>query len=390
MRVLLISPLPNLDPPCGDVTYTETLIAYPPDGVEYETYAEALARGTLREHGTGKALKAALRARTGIFHELLLTIVSKIINFLRKKRLLFWEPFRFFSVQPGEYNAIHLHVFSVRFFNLPCPLIVSNAAPQRFLYTQARKYSQRRTALLEAIDCGLARLLKINLNSYYLPQTRRLIAFSEFLKTWYVSHEIIRGEKIDVTPIFLPSVPMHTVAAVPRRVGFIAKDFRAKGGHTLLRAFEQVRAIQPEAELLIVGCPPQIEKVEATSRGITWLSYVSRETLIREILPSFDVFAYPTEFDGLPLVILEAMSYGIPLAISDYQAMPEIVAEGRAGLVSPVGNADALAANILQLLEPCTNAHYSRAAWNHFEATYSATSVRPRLRASYEAAVADR
>lgn len=60
MRVLLISPLPRLDPTCGDVTYTETLLSHPPEGVQFETYAQALESGALREHGNRRAIQSTL------------------------------------------------------------------------------------------------------------------------------------------------------------------------------------------------------------------------------------------------------------------------------------------------------------------------------------------
>src|SRR3954466_6839957 len=102
MRVLLISFLPGIDPACGDVTYTQTLLARPPDGVEYETYADALERGTLVEHGRRGALGGGARADRGGGArgggEPVLTLGNKAVNVLRKRRVLFWEPFRFFSI----------------------------------------------------------------------------------------------------------------------------------------------------------------------------------------------------------------------------------------------------------------------------------------------------
>jgi hypothetical protein len=128
LRVLLISPLPKIDPACGDVTYTESLLANPPEGVEYETYADAMSRGTLVEHGTRRALKEAWARGDGRVGAALMTIGCKLLNLLRRSRWLFWEPYRFFSVVPGAYDLIHLHTFSARFLDLPCPLVVSNAA----------------------------------------------------------------------------------------------------------------------------------------------------------------------------------------------------------------------------------------------------------------------
>lgn len=387
MKVLLISPLHKLDPPCGDITYTQTLLAHPPAGVEYETYAEALARGTLQEHGTGRALKASVKARRDVAGEFALTAIGKAISLLRERRRLFWEPFRFFSVRPGEYDAIHLHVFSARFSNLNCPLVVSSGSPQRYLYTEAREYSERQTDRMEKAEVRMAKVLGINANSYYLPQTSRLMVYTQFAKSWYTDRAILPASLIDINPIFLPSSPLVVPSPHPTRIGFIAKDFAAKGGPTLLQAFEQVRAKRPGALLHIVGCPAQMGEAEAVQRGVTWTAYVPRETLMNKILPTFDVFAYPTHLDCISYVMLEAMSRGIAVATSDYPSMPETVNYGKAGLVSSVGDVEALATNILTLLEPKANAHYRCAARRHFEETYSADAVRPRLRASYEAAI---
>jgi len=105
-------------------------------------------------------------------------------------------------------------------------------------------------------------------------------------------------------------------------------------------------------------------------------------------MPSFSVFAYPTQFDGMPLTVLEALALGTPVATSDYQAMPEIVPEGVAGLVSAVGDARGLANSILALLEPSMNAQFRTTARAHFESTFSAAAVRPQLAQAYKAAVA--
>lgn len=389
MKVLLISPLPHLDPPCGDVTYTQTLLANPPEGVEYESYAHALARGTLTEHGSRSALLRARRQRHNLAGEFVRTGFCKVINRMRKASWLFWEPFRFFRVTPGEYDAIHLHCFSARILNLSCPLVISNAAPVRYLYTEARDFSPKRTRVLETIDISLGKALGVNVNSYYLPQASLALAMTKYMRKWYIERGVLPEQRVGVSPIFLPSVPPAPVREKPRRIGFIAKDFKSKGGAVLLSAFAQVRQSIPDAELFIIGSEPRIEASEASRRGIRWIPYVLREKLLNELLPSFDVFAYPTAFDGLPLVVLEALSRGIPVATSDYQAMPELVNHGKAGLISPVGDSVALATNILKLLEPQANAHYRAAAYDWFMRQYSAEAVRPHLRACYEAAMKD-
>jgi glycosyltransferase involved in cell wall biosynthesis len=377
MKVLLISPLPALDPPCGDVTYTQMLLAHPPKGVQYVTYAEALGDRSLVEHATRRRFR----------QEPLLTACNKLVNLARSHRMLFWEPFRFFSVRPRVYDVVHLHMFSARFFNPSCPLVVSNAAPLRYLYVKARGYSGSRTQSIEWAERAIAWAMGVNHVSYLLPQASRVIAFTEILKDWYVNRRILPANRVDVVPIYLPDrVKVSEQRSNPQTVGFVAKDFEAKGGPTLLKAFSMVRARRPDARLVIVGCPPQVTAIEAARQGIEWKPYVDREILLRELIPSFDVLAYPTTIDGQPLVVMESMAAGVAIATSDYQALPEMVDHGRAGLVSRVGDAGMLASNILRLLDPETNKIFRRAARKRFETYFSADSVQPRLRESYDLA----
>ena len=385
MKILLISPLPKIDPACGDITYTESLLENPPNGVQYETYADATARGTLRELGTGQAVREARRQGRGVVAAFVLAGFAHIINRLRAAHLLFWEPFRFFWIKPGEYDAVHLNVFSAAFPNLPCPLVISYAGPLRSLYTGARGYSLTRVKLMEMAEIFLGWSLGVNMPSYAIPQASRVIAFTEYLKGWYVKRGIVSADRIDVIPVFLPDTSVTKSNPQPAKVGFMSKDFAARGGNTLLEAWKTVRAQRPDAEL-VIRSDVEIDEGEAKQQGISVIGYIPREELMEQVLPSFDVFAYPTEFDGF-YTLVEAMSRGIAVATSDYQGIPEFVEYGKSGLVSPVGDARALAANILKLLEPEANAWYRRAARRRFETFYAADVALPRIRACYEAAV---
>ncbi len=64
------------------------------------------------------------------------------------------------------------------------------------------------------------------------------------------------------------------------------------------------------------------------------------------------------------------MSCGVAIATSDYVSMPEAVNYGKAGLISPVGDADKLAENILTLMNSETNWAFRQAARQRFEKEY--------------------
>ena len=377
MRVLLISPLRGLDPPCGDITYTETLQQHPPEGVVYETYAEAIERGALVEHAR----------RSSFCREPVLTIASKAVNLLRKRRWLFWEPFRFFSVKPGEYDLIHLHVFNARFFGLACPLVVSSGAPQRDVYLDRRHYQRRWVDLVEICERLLCRVFQMNHNSYQFPQAQKILVYTEYFRDYLVNNGYAEAWRVAVVPILSLMPSINIKPRPPKRIGFVAHDFDAKSGPTVLEAYKQIRKQRPDVELWIVGSPPQLSPQERDQLRITWLNTVPREQLLGEIMPSFDIFAYPTPHDCFSYVTLEAMSCGVAIATSDYVSMPEAVDYGRAGLISPVGDAAGLAKNILTLLDTQNNFKFRLAARKRFDEHFSWNSVAPRILDNYEEAI---
>jgi glycosyltransferase involved in cell wall biosynthesis len=379
MRVLLISFLPGIDPACGDVTYTQTLLARPPEGVVYETYSDALNRGTLIEHGR----------RNRLWREPVLTLGNKALDILRKRRILFWEPFRFFSVAPGAYDLIHLHVFNARFLSIDCALVISSGAPQPELYKDRRNYSSRRVAILSAVERTLNCITQMNSNSFYMPQAQRVIVYTQHFKDYLARHRFMAPDKVAVIPIHLLPTFVHAASRMPNRVGFVARDFDAKGGPVLLRAFEEVRRQRPDVELWVVGSPPRMSDDEAARRGIKWLPSLPREEVLDEIMPSFDVFAYPTPHDCFSYVLLEAMAAGCAIATSDYISMPEAVDWGGAGLISPVNDCETLAANILTLLEPEVNRRFKQAARERFDNYFSYSAVAPRLLEMYQEAITE-
>jgi glycosyltransferase involved in cell wall biosynthesis len=66
---------------------------------------------------------------------------------------------------------------------------------------------------------------------------------------------------------------------------------------------------------------------------------------------ALDIFAMPSENEGLPRVILEAMLMGKPVIASDITGTSELVVDGETGFLVPVGKTDAIAGAILRLIQ---------------------------------------
>ena len=72
---------------------------------------------------------------------------------------------------------------------------------------------------------------------------------------------------------------------------------------------------------------------------------------VQRLLEASDIFLLPSLSEGVPMAILEAFSYGVPVIASSVNAIPEIVNDGRNGLLVPVSDLEALVRAITRLLD---------------------------------------
>jgi glycosyltransferase involved in cell wall biosynthesis len=72
---------------------------------------------------------------------------------------------------------------------------------------------------------------------------------------------------------------------------------------------------------------------------------------VPDLLASFDVFAFPSRFEGLCVAVIEAQAAGVPVVATAVGGIRETVVDGETGFLVPVGDAEALADRILRVLE---------------------------------------
>jgi glycosyltransferase involved in cell wall biosynthesis len=114
----------------------------------------------------------------------------------------------------------------------------------------------------------------------------------------------------------------------PPVIGTIARLGEQKGLDDLLRAAAQL----PDARVVVVGDGPLRAKLSelADALGVvdrvTWAGWVDDPA---SLLATFDVFVLPSRFEGLPLVILEAMLAGVPVVATDVGSVAEARRPGR-------------------------------------------------------------
>lgn len=145
-------------------------------------------------------------------------------------------------------------------------------------------------------------------------------------------------------------------------VGMVARFSKQKDQMTLIQAVEYlVKEKQENINLVLMGIGKTRKKCE---------QYIVEHNLsdnikiiegnIKEILPKLDVFVLATHYEGLPLVLCEAMASKTSIIATNVAGVNEIILDNKTGLLVEENNEFDLADNIIKLKEDITFSKRSR------------------------------
>jgi N-acetyl-alpha-D-glucosaminyl L-malate synthase BshA len=120
----------------------------------------------------------------------------------------------------------------------------------------------------------------------------------------------------------------------------------------VIAVFARVRASRP-ARLRLIGDGPERPRIEAdvAARGLgADVEFLGERDDLPDVLRDADLFLLPSETESFGLAALEAMACGVPVVASAVGGLLEVVADGEAGFLRPVGDVAALADAAARLL----------------------------------------
>lgn len=150
-----------------------------------------------------------------------------------------------------------------------------------------------------------------------------------------------------------------------RAIVFIGNDFKRKGGPELLAAFSRLPHLVRSTTVvhIISNDPDALRQAAGQRRAIVHSGLTPRDDRFRALMATATVFVFPTREEAYGLVLLEAMSYGIPVIATNVMAIPEITGYGAAAILVPPGEIEPLVqAMEMVLTEPDMRAEMSRRA----------------------------
>ena len=201
--------------------------------------------------------------------------------------------------------------------------------------------------------------------SFYNRCTQ-LIAPSLSMKRAFEAHKVrmpvVRVENgIDLVR-FSPSQSKEVKRELQKSLGYGAKNIiylgrlsAEKRVDAVIEAFGQVSVHVPDAQLVIAGDGPERQSLEqmVQERGLVdkvhFAGFVRGEELTN-ILRASDLFVSGSQFENMPLSVLEAMACGLPVVAVRSLGMIEIVRDGTEGTLSEDASAQGLAQHMQTII----------------------------------------
>lgn len=238
--------------------------------------------------------------------------------------------------------------------------------------------------------------LVVNLHNYvklkYYRQVDLFIPVTRHQQRFLREHGVPE-DKVTFIPNFSPLPPVDEVrAAGAGPVQFLSygRMVEKKGFADLLHAFARIRQQGLDARLVLGGDGAERHKTEALARKLGVAEHLELPGWIEDVgdfLASADVFVLPSRLEPFGIVVLEAMSRGVPIVTTRTEGPTEVLDADTAyfaEIADPASLADAMHA---AAVEPEQRTAKARAALHRYRANYHDSVVVPRIIEAYRSAV---
>ncbi|MGN0602100.1 MAG: glycosyltransferase family 4 protein [Oscillospiraceae bacterium] len=172
---------------------------------------------------------------------------------------------------------------------------------------------------------------------------------------------IVPPEKIEIIENY--SV-LHEDALIERQkrncnniVLFLGELGRRKGCYDIPAVVQKVKEKVPDVMFLLCGAGSREDESEirkliedyGVSDNVKFPGWV-RDKKKDDVLRKADIFYLPSYNEGMPMSVLDAMGYGLPVVSTNVGGIPKIVHDGENGTCCEAGDVDAMAKGITMLL----------------------------------------
>jgi glycosyltransferase involved in cell wall biosynthesis len=206
---------------------------------------------------------------------------------------------------------------------------------------------------------------------------------------WKIMHLPNGVETDEIQPV------EHYALKDPIRLIFVGRLHPQKGLDTLFAALSQLsrNASVGIVELQLLGEGPirsELVNLAGKLDICDLVTFVGETDQVIEAIQKADIFILPSRAEGISNALLEAMSCGLPVVVSDIPGNRDVIEHHHNGLCFTVDDPDSLTQNLLLLLnQPDLRAHLGANARQSVEQKFSMNFVADRYAKLYRDLISD-
>ncbi len=201
---------------------------------------------------------------------------------------------------------------------------------------------------------------------YGLDRLQGLIAISKHVEAGLVAGGVA-SERVETiysgiaTPLLPPPIDHQAIRSqfgIPLDATVlvtVANLFSRKGYEVMLRALPAVLAAVPTVHYLVVGegaadYADHLATLASTLKIEDRVHFAGFQEAVHSILRTCDLYVHPALLEGFGIAVVEAMAMGKAVVATTTGGLPEVVVDGKTGLLVPPGDDRRLSAAIVSLL----------------------------------------
>lgn len=257
-------------------------------------------------------------------------------------------------------------------------------------------------------DLGGVSVTNQRLRRVYGVGAHRFVALSKAIETYltgpvgFARERVLRICNGVDTQRFSPATPVPDAWPFRRGehlvIGAVGRMQAVKDPINLVDAFLRLRELcpadWPRLRLAMLGGGPLLvaarqRLAEAGAVDQAWLP--GDRSDVAQLLPQFDIFALPSQAEGISNTLLEAMACGCAPVATDVGGNPELVEEGANGLLVPSQDSQAFAGALARLVnDPALRHRFAEASLSRVRSQFSLDGMMAAYGALYSSAAVQR
>lgn len=250
-------------------------------------------------------------------------------------------------INDNNIDVVHIHNWGVF---IESALASKLSGVSKVIHTVHGPYIFYNNDFISKLKISIRHFIEKFLSKY----VSKFVSVSSSIKDYMVNEIGIKNEKIEVIHNGISGLNQKTPDPnVPGIINFVSvgRVAKIKNHQLLLNALSMI-GDEIKFHLTIVGDGPELNNIKVQSNKLLLnnkISFLGFRTDLDEILKNMDICVVTSDYEGISIAILEAMSVGMPVVASCVGGNPETVVDSETGMLFPKDDQEALAGALIKL-----------------------------------------